>query len=75
MFLLPTAMAFRGDNTRNIHLNDIFLRDIPLVDISLTFTAKVRVLYPKCLTRNSKFIALGFSHLFRPRERKQAGPA
>ena len=45
MFMLPTAMAFRGDNTRNIHLNDIFLRDIPLVDISLTFKAKVCLLY------------------------------
>ncbi|KJA16581.1 hypothetical protein HYPSUDRAFT_219351 [Hypholoma sublateritium FD-334 SS-4] len=37
MFLLPTAMAFRGDNTRNIHLNDI---------ISKTSRTLYNIVYP-----------------------------
>jgi hypothetical protein len=41
MLLLSTSMAFRGDNTRNILWSDIFLRDIPLVEVGLDFKVPV----------------------------------
>ncbi|KAF5312044.1 hypothetical protein D9619_002517 [Psilocybe cf. subviscida] len=45
MLLLSTSMAFRGDNTRNILLSDIYLRDIPLPAVSLTHKVKALVVY------------------------------
>jgi hypothetical protein len=42
MLLLSTAMAFRGDNVREITWSDILIREIPLVDIGLDYKAMVR---------------------------------
>lgn len=47
MLLLSSCMAFRGDNIRNVLWSDMFLRDIPLVDVGLDFVAPVSH-YPQC---------------------------
>jgi hypothetical protein len=38
-------MAFRGDSVRGVTWSDIFLRQVPLVDIGLDYTATVSVVF------------------------------
>ena len=72
MVLISSCMAFRGDNTRNILWSDLFLRDIPLVDIGLDYMAPVST--PNDITTNYIYwcIQLKFrrSWSFQTKERK-----
>ena len=41
MFLLSTSTAFRGDSVREVQLSDLFLLDIPVMELGSRATVKV----------------------------------
>lgn len=43
MLLIATATAYRGDNTRRLLLSDLYIRDIPMVDIGPGVKVMVRL--------------------------------